>query len=39
MKNLCDEIILVTKYKNYIYILKLSLWVKKFVEIFCDEWN
>jgi hypothetical protein len=39
MENICDEIILVTKYENYIYISTLRLWVKVFVEIFCGEWN
>jgi hypothetical protein len=34
MENICDEIILVTQYENYIYISKLRLWVKTFVEFF-----
>jgi hypothetical protein len=32
MENTCDKIILVAKYENYIYTLKLRLWVKCFVE-------
>ncbi len=39
MENICQEIILVTKYKNYIYTSKLRLWVKFFVKCFCGEWN
>jgi hypothetical protein len=31
METLCDEIILVTEYENYIYTSKLRLWVKLFV--------
>ncbi len=39
MENICDKIILVTKYENQINTSKLMLWVKFFVEFFCGEWN
>jgi hypothetical protein len=39
MENICDKIILVTKYENYIYTSKLSLWVKFIYFILFGEWN
>jgi len=32
-----DKVILVTKHENYIYTSKLKLWIKFFVEFFCDD--
>ncbi len=39
MENVCDKIIVVTKYENYINTSKLKLLVKFFVEMFCGKWN
>jgi hypothetical protein len=38
MKYICEEIIFIMKYENYIPISKLGLWVEFVGEIFCGHY-